>query len=152
MYCRKCHYDLSHTANDRCPECGCTFDRKVAETYLSDVSGLAETKRRLRHVCLFRGILIPLAMLAYGAWCLATQTSFLPSYPRLARLTPLYGAPAVGMGFGWIGWAVILAGTYLVARLDSCWKAAPIAVGLGTVLLVLGWGYALWRLVAAAFA
>jgi hypothetical protein len=155
VYCRKCHYDLSHTANERCPECGRTFDPKCAETYLTDVSGLSEARRRVRHVCLVRGILLPVAMLAYGGWCLATQTSFLPGlfyYGRLTRAMPIYGAPALGMGFGWIGCAGVLAGTYLLARLDSGWKAAPITVGLGTALLVLGWGFVLCWLARAAFA
>ena len=155
MYCRKCHYDLSHTANERCPECGRTFDRKCAETFLTDISGLAEAKRRVRHVCLFRGVLIPLALFAYGAWSLATQTSFLPGLPRhggLTRFMPLYGGPAVAMGFGWIGGALVLAGAYLLSRLDSHWKLAPIAVAVGLTLLVLGWGYALWWAFAATFA
>jgi hypothetical protein len=154
VYCRKCHYDLSHTANERCPECGRTFDRKCPETYLAEVSGLAEAKRRVRHVCLFRGILIPLAMFGYGAWCLATQATFLPGFPRGYgwRLMPLYGGPAVAMGIGWIGGAVVLAGNYLLARLDAYWKLAPIAVVGGALLLLGGWGYALWWAFAATFA
>ncbi len=37
MYCRQCHYDLRHLDKSVCPECGTTFDKRSAVTYLDVV-------------------------------------------------------------------------------------------------------------------
>jgi hypothetical protein len=154
VFCRKCHYDLSHTANNRCPECGRGFDPKCPETFLSEDTRLSRATRRVRHICLFRGVLIPLALIIYGIWCLATQQSFLPGLPRggLYRTMPLSGGPAIAMGIAWLGCALALAGAYLLGRLDTYWRVAPIAVFAGCTLVVLGWGYALVWAIATVFA
>ena len=65
---------------------------------------------------------------------------------------PLSGGPAIAMGIAWLGCALALAGAYLLGRLDTYWRVAPIAVFAGCTLVVLGWGYALVWAIATVFA
>jgi hypothetical protein len=153
VYCRHCHYDLSRTANNRCPECGRSFDPKVPETFLPNDSQCFKARHRTRHVCIIRGIVLPLIFAGYGVWCLAAQATFLPGALRLSFWSPLplHGPPAIAIGIAWLGLGVALAGAFLFGRLEPCWRYAPIAVYAGIGSVVLGWGYAFFWALARVF-
>lgn len=154
VFCRKCHYDLSRTANNRCPECGRSFDPKVPETYLSSDSPAFKAALHVRHVAPVRGVILPLILAGYGIWCLATQATFLPSIPRgpLWHLMPLYGGPAIAIGIAWLGLAVALASAFCFGRLEVYWRYAPLGIYAGTTWVVLGAGYAFFWALARTFA
>ncbi len=151
VHCRCCGRDLAAAPGHRCPGCNSWFDRADLTTVLRSFRFVPAALLRFHHVCFWRGVLAPLAFLAYGLSCvLSADVYLLPAWPRPSgdwAYLRLSGGPAMAMGAAWIGAALGLHAWYFWGRVEPWWRyAAPAAIA-GAVLAAAGWGYAmLWKL------
>ena len=148
MFCRECFANLHGVVNQRCPDCSAWFDPGDSSTFRRSSSPVANVWERFRHVCIWRGVIIPLFPIWIGLAAVITQHTLLPgASPRhggiSSRLMPLDGWPAVSMGFAWLGLAFALHAHYFWGRVEPMWKFSLLGVIAGVSATAVGWGAAL---------
>lgn len=149
IFCRTCFADLRTVAGNRCPVCSSWFDRQDSLTFCRSDDGVTRLLLRLQHVCLWRGLLIPLIPLAIGVHAIVARQTLLPGPSRHGMMT-LEDSAAVAMGLGWLGAALALHVHYFWARIEPTWRYALLFMILALTMLFGGWIYATVQAVAVA--
>lgn len=142
-FCRTCYFNLTHVSEDKCPICGAWFDRRDPRTYRHSDHMFARLFDRFCHICIWRGILIPIPILIYGIVCVTTAHAILPGYGRgSVQMMRLEDLPAQAMGLAWIGLAMALHSRYFWGRVEATWRLSGYPFCLGVLVVICGWGYA----------
>ena len=149
MFCRECHADLRNVNDGHCPTCSTWFDPRDSSTFHRSDSAIKRVWERFRHVCVWRGIVIPYVPLSFGMYAIVNQHTLLPGAGRYGwsfstNLLPLDGWPAISMGIAWLGLAFALHVHYFWGRVDPVWRISLLGVIVGIVAVVVGWGAALF--------
>lgn len=144
MFCRECFASLQGAVNEKCPTCGKWFKRNDRSTYRKSDDALVRLFYRFESVSFGRGLLIPLMLLIYAAYCMTTRTSFLPAGRFKLALFEwawmnLSGPTSIGLGLGWIGIAIALHCRYFWGRVEPIWRFADLGVIVGLLMLAAGW-------------
>lgn len=151
MYCRACFADLMQVTDDRCPVCNAWFNRKDCTTFRRANDIFTRMWERFRHVCMWRGVLVPLIPLWISLHAVIGQSTILVPPSRWGGRIRLEGTEAVMMGVAWLGLALILHMRYFWGRVEPVWRFAGLGTIIGILLIIIGWGYALvWSIRWAA--
>jgi hypothetical protein len=146
-YCRECFSDLTGLIGDRCHTCQTWFDPSDPDTYRRSNHALAVTFERFRHICFWRGVLLPIIPFWIGISALITRHTLLPGAGRMGisagRMMRLEGWPAVSMGWAWLGLAFALHAHYFWGRVNPIWRLSMLGVIVGIITTAIGWGAAL---------
>lgn len=154
MFCRECFANLESASNEKCPVCGKWFKHNDRSTYRKSDHSFVRLFERFKHICIGRGVLIPLFIAAYGVYCLVTRTAFLPgsneSPGMAAQSMDLTGRAAIAMGLGWLGLATALHCRYFWGHVEPIWRVAELGFIAGLLTLAGGWIAAIaWAILEA---
>ncbi len=84
MYCRKCQYDLTQLSEERCPECGRSFDPTKPRTF-------QRRRRRLQPLVGLGLALLVVIMVSVGFW-----VAYMPDY-AYSRFAALWTVAGIGL-------------------------------------------------------
>ena len=102
---------------------------------------LTRLKAIFAHICIWRGILLPLVAVAIALHALIeNRTILIP--PGRTRIW-LTGNEAAAMAVAWFGVAIALHAHFVWSNVEFTWRFAGLGTIAGILMIAGGWGYAL---------
>ncbi len=145
--CSTCGGELCGQVPGRCPKCNSHYDPRNANSVCRLLIGVPRLFLRLRNGEFWRGMAIPCVLIVYGAYCVRTETAFLPGLGNapasMSELMNLSGPPAICMGWAWVGGGFAMHCHFFWGRIEPVWRYSMIGVVIGCGMVAAGWSIAL---------